>query len=203
MEYYEIKNILAIIAIILTFVGYYSYFNDLLQGKIRPHIFSWLIWTIVTTIIFALQLSDGAGLGSYVTLSIAIISFLIFCICFKHGNKDIVAIDIVFLILALLAIPLWLVVKQPVLSIILLSSIDMLGFMPTIRKSWNDPYSETLSLYTITTFRHLLSIFALQNYSIVTVLFPVTWVIANAAFSVILIVRRHRIDAILAKTNRE
>jgi hypothetical protein len=93
-------------------------------------------------------------------------------------------------VLALLAIPLWLIVKQPVLSIILLSTIDMLGFIPTVRKSWNLPYSETLSLYTITTFRHGLSIVALQHYSIVTVLFPATWVLANALFSILLIVRR-------------
>lgn len=187
------KNIIGIVAIVLTFIGYAPYFRDLLKGKTKPHIFSWFIWTIVTSIIYALQVSAGAGFGSLVTLAVAIISLLIFILGFKNGNKNIKKIDIVFLVLALLAIPLWLVIKQPVLSIILLSTIDMLGFAPTVRKSWDNPYSETLSLYTITTFRHGLSIIALAHYNIVTLLFPATWVIANALFSIMLIVRRRKI----------
>ena len=190
MEFLTPKNITGITAIVLTFIAYAPYFRDLLKGKTKPHIFSWFIWALVTSIIYALQVSAGAGLGSLVTLAVAVISLLIFILGFKNGNKNIKKIDIVFLVLALLAIPLWLVIDQPVLSIILLSTIDMLGFAPTVRKSWDDPYSETLSLYTITTFRHGLSIFALANYNIVTLLFPTTWVIANALFSIMLIVRR-------------
>lgn len=190
MEFFTIKNTIGVIAIILTFVGYTPYFIDLIKNKTKPHIFSWLIWAVVTSIIYALQVSAGAGIGSLVTLAIAIVSFVIFVLGFKNGNKNIKKIDVVFLILALLTIPLWLIVEKPVLSIILLSTIDMLGFAPTIRKSWNEPYSETLSLYTITTFRHVLSIIALEHYNIITILFPSTWVLANALFSIMLITRR-------------
>jgi hypothetical protein len=169
------------------------YFRDLLNGKTRPHVFSWLIWGIVTSIIFALQISAGAGVGAYVTLAVAALSFAIFLLSLRNGNRDIKRLDVVFFVLALLSIPLWLIVKQPVLSIVLLSTIDMLGFLPTIRKSWNDPYSETLALYVITTFRHALSILGLFEYNIVTMLFPVTWVFANAGFAVLLIVRRKKL----------
>jgi hypothetical protein len=184
------KSLISSVAIVLTFVGYAPYFADIFKGKTRPHMFSWLVWGIVTTIIFALQVSAGAGLAAYVTLSVALISLSIFFISLKNGTRDVSRIDVVFLALALLSIPLWLVVKQPVLSIILLSTIDMLGFLPTVRKSWNDPHSETLSLYVITTVRHGLSILGLVEYNIVTMLFPLTWVFANAGFSVLLVVRR-------------
>jgi hypothetical protein len=184
------KSLISSVAIVLTFVGYAPYFADIFKGKTRPHMFSWLVWGIVTTIIFALQISAGAGLAAYVTLSVALISLSIFFISLKNGTRDVSRIDVVFLALALLSIPLWLVVKQPVLSIILLSTIDMLGFLPTVRKSWNDPHSETLSLYVITTVRHGLSILGLVEYNIVTMLFPLTWVFANAGFSVLLVVRR-------------
>ncbi len=193
MEFLDIKNISGVVAIALTIIGYAPYLRDVVKGKTKPHIFSWFIWAIVTFIIYALQVSAGAGFGSLVTLAVAIASVIIFILGFKNGNKDIKKIDVVFLVLALLSIPLWLVVDQPVLSIILLSTIDMLGFLPTIRKSWNAPHSETLSLYAITTFRHILSIVALANYNIITLLFPSTWVVANALFSIILIVRRRYI----------
>lgn len=138
-------------------------------------------------------MSAGAGPGSWVTLAVIIVLLIVLLLGLKNGNKNIKKIDIVFLVLALVSIPIWLVVKQPVMSIILLSTIEMIGFLPTIRKSWNDPYSETLSLYTITTFRHGLSIFALAEYNIITWLFPATWVFANAVFSIILIVRRKKL----------
>jgi len=188
----DYKLLVSIIAITLTFIGYAPYIKDIFKGKTRPHIFSWLIWGIVTATIFALQVSAGAGLGALVTLSVSLISWFIFFKSFKNGEKNIKRVDIIFLIMALVAIPLWLTIKQPVLSIILLSTIDMLAFAPTIRKSWNLPYSETLSLYVITTFRHMLSIIALEQYNIITYLFPATWVIANAFFSILLIVRRKR-----------
>jgi hypothetical protein len=186
----DYKVIISIVAIVLTFIGYTPYIRDIFKGKTKPHVFSWFIWTIVTGIIFALQVSAGAGLGAWVTFSVSVISFFIFLKGLQNGDKNIRKIDVVFLILALAAIPLWLIVKQPVLSIILLSSIDMLAFAPTIRKSWDDPYSETLSLYVITTFRHGLSIIGLAEYSIVTYLFPLTWVAANALFAAMLIIRR-------------
>jgi uncharacterized protein with PQ loop repeat len=190
----DLKSIIGIIAVVLTFVGYAPYIRDILKNKTKPHIFSWLIWSIVTAIIYALQVSSGAGPGSWGTLWLTVILFLICVLGLKNGRTNIKKIDVVFLLLALLALPLWLVIKQPVLSIILLSTIDMLGFLPTIRKSWAEPYSETLSLYTITTFRHALSILALAEYNIVTWLFPASWVIANALFSIMLIVRRKQIS---------
>lgn len=187
------KIFISIVAIVLTFVGYIPYIKDTFIGKTKPHIFSWLVWTITTSIIYALQVSAGAGPGSWVTLAVIIVLLIVLLLGLKNGNKNIKKIDIVFLVLALVSIPIWLVVKQPVMSIILLSTIEMIGFLPTIRKSWNDPYSETLSLYTITTFRHGLSIFALAEYNIITWLFPATWVFANAVFSIILIVRRKKL----------
>ena len=189
---FQFKTIIGIVAVVLTFIGYAPYILDIFRGKTRPHIFSWLIWSIITGIIYALQVSAGAGAGSWMTLSLVVIMLFIFCLSLKQGSRNIKKIDVVFLVLALCAIPLWLVVKQPVLSIVLLSAIDMAAFFPTVRKSWNDPYSETLSFYVITTFRHVLSFFALSEYNIVTWLFPASWIVANALFAVVLVVRRKK-----------
>jgi hypothetical protein len=149
---------------------------------------------LVTAIAYGRQVSGGAGVGSWVTLVVAIIMFVIFGYSLKSGEKDIRKSDTIFLILALVALALWLVAKQPVLSVILTSTIDMLGFAPTIRKSWSKPYSETLFSYELNAIRHGLSVFALQQYSLVTWLYPVSWSLANALFSLMLIIRRKRVE---------
>ncbi len=189
------KLFISIVAVILTFVGYFPYFRDIFNGKTKPHLFSWVIWTITVGITYALQVSAGAGSGAWVTGVLTIIMGSISILSFKYGTKNITKLDIVCLIIALSALPLWFFAHQPVLSAVILAAIDMVGFFPTIRKSWNDPYSETLSFYFITTVRHSLSVLALQNYNIITIAFPGAWVIANAVFAVILVVRRKSVMA--------
>ncbi|OGK62400.1 hypothetical protein A2334_02750 [Candidatus Roizmanbacteria bacterium RIFOXYB2_FULL_38_10] len=190
---FDLKIFISILAIILTFIGYVPYIRDTFTGKTTPHIYTWFIWGFVTAIAFGLQLSGGAGVGAWITLAVVLISALIFVVGLRNGKKDIAPLDTVFLLLSLVALVLWLIAKQPILSIILVCTIDMFGFVPTIRKSWHKPYSETLFSYELAGFRHGISLLALQNYSIVTWLYPVTWSIANTLFSVMLIIRRRQI----------
>lgn len=189
----EFKIVIGIITVILGFVGYIPYIRDILKGKTQPHIYTWFVWGLITLILFGLQVSGGAGSGSWVTLVVALLSFSIFGLGLRSGDKNITRSDTLFLVSAMVALVLWLVADQPVLSVILLVTIGMLGFGPTIRKSWNHPHTETISTYAINAIRHTLSILALANYSILTWLFPVAWSIANIIFVLILIIRRMKI----------
>lgn len=191
------KEIIGTIAVILTFVGYVPYIRDTIKGKTTPHIYTWFIWGLVTAIAFGLQISAKAGFGAYTTLAASIVCFIIFFFGLRQGNRDnITTSDSVFFVLSLLALVLWLFAKQPVLSVILVSTIDMLGFVPTIRKSWHKPHEETLISYVINTARFVLASLALSHYTIVTALYPVTWVIANGLFSIFLIYRRKQLATV-------
>lgn len=190
----NIKDIIGAIAVAFTFIGYAPYIRDIFKGTTKPHIFSWFTWILTTALVYALQATFGAGPGAWVTLSLVLIMSFITIVSFKRGYKDIKKIDVIFFLLAILALPLWLIVRQPVLSIILLTAIDLAGFAPTIRKSWNAPFTETLSFYIITAFRHALSVFALEQLNFVTALYPIAWVAANALFALILIMRRRKIS---------
>lgn len=185
-----VKTIISLVAVSLTILGYVPYVRDVFKGKTLPHPYTWFIWGTVTAIAYFLQASGGAGVGSWVTLVVAMISYFIFILGLRNGNKDITVLDTVFFLLSLVAIPLWLIAKQPILSVVLVSIIDMLGFVPTIRKSWSKPYSETLFTYELNAFRHGLSLFALEQYNIVTFLYPASWALANTFFSLMLILRR-------------
>ncbi len=184
------KELVGVIAVALTFVGYVPYVRDTIRGKTRPHIYSWFLWGFITAIAFGVQVSGHAGPGSLVTIAAALVCFIIAGLGLRAGKKDIAKTDTIFFVAGLAAIGIWLVAKQPVFSVILLSAIDMLGFIPTIRKSWHHPYSETQFTYELNTFRFALALLALDRYTIVTALYPVTWISANGLFSVLLIVRR-------------
>jgi uncharacterized membrane protein len=135
----------------------------------------------------------GAGVGAWITFTVASICIFIFILSLKYGEKSITKSDVIFLILALISLLLWPILDQPFLSLIIVVSTDVLGFAPTIRKSWNKPYSETLFTWEICVFRHALSIFALEQFNIFTLLYPVAWTGANLLFCIFLIVRRRQV----------
>lgn len=189
------KEIVGIIAVLLTFVGYIPYILDTLKGKTTPHVYTWFLWGFITAIAFGLQTTVDAGPGAFVTLAAAIVCSFIAVLGFvKRGKKDITSSDTVFFTLGLIAVGLWLLADQPVTSVILLSVIDMLAFIPTIRKSWNKPFSETLFSYQLNTLRFALALFALDSYGIIAALYPLTWILANGLFSIFLMVRRRQFE---------
>lgn len=195
MSLFTLKAIIGVIAILLTFIGYIPYFRDIITGKTKPHLYSWFLWALVSGIIFALQFVGGAGVGGFVTLAAALMCLVVIFLSLRHGaNTDIKPIDKLFIILAFIALGLWLFAKQPVLSAILSSLIDLFGFAPTIRKSWNHPYSETLSFYYLNTLRFTLAVFALSQYSLITALYPISWFLANGLFALMLILRRRQLS---------
>ncbi len=194
MDIATIKYALSMIAIVLTIVAYIPYIRDTYLGRTKPHTFSWLIWTLGTGIIFALQMESGAGPGGWVTGCLTILLGTVLLLSLRQNITRPTLLDYLCLIAAIVALGVWYMTHLPLLSMLILSVVDMVGFIPTIRKSWNDPYSETVSLYFITTLRHMLAAVALTEYNAITLLFPISWVIANAAFTTLLLVRRKKVQ---------
>lgn len=189
----DYKVALAIISIIMTLVGYFYYFRDVFAHKTKPHAYSWLVWGLLTAIAFAGQLHDNGGPGSYVTGVTAAISLVIFFLAAKQGEKNVTRSDRINLAAALLAIIPWLLTNDPLISVILITLIDFLGFLPTIRKSYAKPYEETLIAYVLAGLKFVLAIMALETYTVTTWLYPASLVAANLLFSVMLIVRRRQV----------
>src|SRR3989338_5894642 len=189
----DYKLVISIISVILVFVGYGPYIVDILKKKTVPHTFTFLVWSIASSVTWALQVYGGAGIGAWITFAVSGVCIFIFLLCFNYGEKDITRVDVIFLILALLSLFLWLVVHQPLWSVILVVLTDVLGFGPTVRKSWNKPHSETLFTWQIAAGRHALGILALEQFNIFTLLYPVAWTAANLGFFVFIIVRRRQL----------
>lgn len=184
------KEALSVAAVVLTFVAYIPYYRDILRGKTHPHIYSWSLWGLLTVMIVALQIIGGAGPATWVTAAAGLMCLGVIVLSFKNGKKYITVSDTIVAVLSLIAIVFWLVVQQPVVSIILVVIADLLAFFPTVRKSWNHPHTETLSLYVTNTIRFTLALLAVETYTILSSLWLVAWAVANGLFSILLVVRR-------------
>lgn len=196
----EYKIIVSIVGIVLSLIGYGIYISGILKRKIIPHAFTFLIWSISSSITWALQVYGGAGVGAWVTFTVSLILIFIFLLSLKFGEKDIRKIDIIFLLLSFLSLFLWIAIDQPVLSIILIVFTDVLGFFPTIRKSFYNPNQESVVTWGVAIFRHSLVVTSLVQINILTILSPLVWAITNTLFIIFLIIRRRQLNKIKEKT---
>lgn len=188
------KELLALSATILIVIAYVPYIKDILRNKTKPHAYSWFVSALVTFIAFGLQLSEGAGWGTVPTFIAAAAGFLIFFLTLRQEQRaTITKSDTFFFIMSLIAVVLWIIVDQPLLSVIILSCVDILAFIPTFRKSWSKPDQETVSSYAINSLRFTLGTIAVEKYSFVTILYPLSQALADGVFSLFLIIRRRNL----------
>ncbi|MCC6414309.1 MAG: hypothetical protein IT582_00140 [Opitutaceae bacterium] len=61
---------------------------------------------------------------------------------------------------------------DPLWTVSVLTTIDLLGSGPTFRSAWRNPHEERMGFYAPATLRNGLVILALEHHSLTTVLFP-------------------------------
>lgn len=189
------KDILGILAVAVALIGYIPYFRDILANKTKPHAFSWLVWGVLTGIAFFGQVAGEAGPGAWVTGFTTVICFIIFLFGIVKGRKNIVLVDWLSLLGAVIALILWFFTKGPLLSVIIITIIDALAFFPTMRKSFSKPHEETATTYFLSGLKFVLSVAALNQISVITALYPISLVLMNWIFVLMLTVRRQQLKS--------
>ena len=132
-------------------------------------------------------------------LSVLFFCFAIFLLSFKYGTKNISKFDLFCLVASVGAIGIYLFIDNPVWSTIVVAAVDSVGFVPTFRKGFQEPFSETTSTFIMSAVANALSILALQHYSVTTVLYIGSLFFTNSSFVIMILIRR----MLLKRTGRE
>jgi len=193
------KELIAGIATGIAIISYAPYIRDILLKKTKPHAFSWFVWSTLVVITLIAQIMGDAGPAAFVTGFTAVVCYFIFFISLKYSKLNIAKSDWVPLIMAGLAIVGWLISRSPVVAVIMVTLADILGFIPTLRKSYFHPWDETVSTYVLNVVKHFISLFALSTVSLTTALYPAYLVIANMVLVGFLMVRRKVLSSSLTQ----
>ncbi len=190
------REIVSGIAIALTFIGFVPYIRAIRQNKTKPHVFSWVIWGTTTFIASLAQLSSGGGVGAWpigisglITIYIAVLAYI------NRADSSITRLDWWFLLAAMSSLPLWYLTADPLWVVVILTSVDVIGFGPTLRKAHARPFEESLVFFGIFAVRNLMAIAALEQYTVATVLFPAATGLACVALIVLVVYRRQVLPA--------
>lgn len=190
----DFKLIIAIVAAVLTVVGYGAYFRDIFAKKTKPHLYTWLIWVITLGTATVALLHGGGKFGSLSLIIGTVLVFSVFILSFKYGTKDINKKDAVVLILALMAVVVWWQLDNPLAAVLMVTAIDGAGYIPTIRKSFNDPWSETISFWIIMTIAGFLTLISNAEYNFLTVTYLAVLSVVDVLVILICLVRRRVVE---------
>ena len=178
------------VAIVLTFAAFLPYIRSILSGATKPHVFSWVIWGITTIIVFFAQLEAKGGIGAWpIGISGALAALIAVLAFVKRSDISITRTDWAFFLAALSSLPFWYLTSDPLWPVIVLTTVDLLGFGPTIRKAYSFPHEENRPFFVLFMARNIFALFALEHYSLATVLFPLS---VSAACLLLLLMISHR-----------
>lgn len=192
-ELMDYKWALAVTAALISIGNLFYYVSNVLKGKTKPHMYTWLIWGLVTIVASLAQILSGGGAGAYFTMLIAFNCLVIAMLAYYKGEKNIHYSDKICLLLCIFAIVIWPLLKTPLLSVLIVTAIDTFGFFPTIRKSYHRPHQENLFSFAIYTLTYSLSIAALETYNFITIFYPLIIVVTAGALAVMLVIRRKQL----------
>lgn len=190
---HDTASIFGVIGSVVSLVAAIPYGLAIVTRAVRPHLFTWLIWSIVTTIAAAGQFVAGAGPSAWCTAAIAATCILIFVASINRGERSWTRSDWMFLGAALFAIPLWILTEDPTLSVCLVTLIELAGLGPTVRKTIRDPWSESLAYFVLCVVKYALAILALRQWTVAVAFYPLVNIIASVGICLVMVVQRYRV----------
>ena len=188
------KNIFAILSLVFGFGVFLPYYINIWKKVAKPHLFSWITWTLIGGLGFVLSYRGGGGEGSWIFGLQTILCLGVAVYALFKGEKNISFFDWIAFSGVIIAAIVYVSTKNAVLSVILAATIDFLGFIPTFRKSYLKPYDEPILTYFFAFLSWFFSIVALENYSFVTMFYPFTLTLTNIVFVLFLLDSQGKID---------
>lgn len=131
-----------VVSVILAIYCGIPYIRSILNGKTKPHQFSWLIFAIMNGIIALSQYMKGARASVLISLAFLVSNFIILGLSFKYGTRNTSKFDILLLIFSLATIVAWIITKNPSVAIWLTVLIDIFATTMIILKIKVEPTSE-------------------------------------------------------------
>lgn len=187
----EREVIFWIISTVLFIICSIPFLLDVRRGRTVPHPFSWFVWLVMTGFNTLVLFSNH----EYFSFASWIVNSFILSIGTTIWFLWIWKVSINWFDWACLILSIWLIVYyftfRNILNTVIFSVIiDFIAYLPTIRKGWSSPWSETAIYYFLPGIAGACTILALNSPITETYLFWWYTFFSNTFFTTILIWRR-------------
>ncbi len=174
--------ILILISIALSIYGSYNYIYDTIKGTTKPNRVSQGLWAVAPLIGVGAAISSGADwmttvrtfMAGFVPLTIFIASFTN-----KNGYWKTSKFDYLCGLFSVIALVLWLIADLPVYAVLFAVLADFFAGIPTVKKSWTNPESETGTAYIMSLLSVLIILPTIKVFDIQSSAFQIYLLLIN------------------------
>ncbi len=184
------KEFFIIISTIVAIGAIVPYLGDIVKGRTKPRISTWLIWTILTSIATAAAFVAGEYRTALYSASAAIATGLVVVLGAKNGDRLFDRFDLFCLAGAVTGLVLWALFNSPEVALAAILIVDFIGALPTLRHGWTKPYDETWHTFAIGGLGGGLALAGLESFTFAALAFPLYVAAYNLLQACIIVYRR-------------
>jgi hypothetical protein len=169
--------------------GFASYLRDTLRGKTQPNRVSWSLWAAAPLIAFAAEQAQRTSLKvSLLTLALGAGPALILAASFACPRAcwAPTRLDLACAAVALSALIGWAVTRQGAVAIALAITADAVAAVPTIRKAWAQPESESIGTYAASGAGSAITLLTVSRWRFASFAFPLYVTIVCGAITALI-----------------
>ena len=170
----EIKAFFGIIASAFVLIGSVPYLVDIHHKTAKPHILSWLGWSLITALGAFAMLAEGSTWSSAIIWANTVMCMVIalYAMIKRSGVWSTTIYDYILFGLGICGLILWQTLSLPILALICAILADLFFGLPTIIKTYRDPSSETRLVWMFAVFSGFSGLFAIGTFAFYDVAYP-------------------------------
>lgn len=175
---------------LLLIIADIPYIINAYKRKTQPHRVTWFIVFVLNVISLANQAASGATSSLLFIVGGVIATFSVFLISIPRGVGGHSKLDIAVLAGAIMGLILWSLLDTPLASILANIVVASIALVPTYKKAYLNPKSETKSTWLIGSISAIFAILSVGKLDYVLLLLPVYSLLAQAGLFAILEIRK-------------
>lgn len=181
------------VAGLLALISFIPYIRSILKGETKPERATFAIWSVVNFVTLFSYFASGARETIWVPFVYCIFQVVIFLLSFKHGMGGFNKLDIICLSGAAIGVFLWISTKNPLTALYLSIFVEILGFIPTFKKSYLYPQTENTLAWSIAIVAAFLNLFAINSLKPEIIIYPIYLLLGDGSVAFLLLFPKVRI----------
>lgn len=157
----------------LALLSMIPYVAAILRGETKPSLTTWAIWTVAGSMVAATYMASGATHTWWLAGAYVINPLVVTVLSLKYGVRASEPLDWICLAGALSSLVPWLVYDSPVIALYMNILVDLLGALPTLKKSFLRPESENRLSWLMTFVAAGFNVLAIELWEPAIFVYPV------------------------------
>lgn len=160
---------------VIGLLGSVLYARETARGTNQPNRMTFVLWALAPLLGFAVQLRAGVGHPAVMTLVIGVGPLIVLAASYSKTATGwkLGPFDYGCGALSALGLAVWLLTDHPAASVLLFVAADLFAGLPTVRKAWLAPQSESVSLFVAGFVNACITLATLDELSVLAAAFPI------------------------------